>query len=167
MENEAVDRYNGRDGLFRALVFIFFLVGSLPGKSVVGGLLDALPAAETSVAVFAGLSLLALAFTGMPVGFAMLPVCALLAGAYVGFLAQYLVEGYLAGEADISVLILCAVFTPTFFVLAHGGMRCCGMVSKALERCGESAQTEYARAFIPMAAAIILAALTFYFVLKI
>lgn len=167
MEAEALDRYGGRDGLFRALVFIFFLVGAMPGKGLLAGLLEAPPGTETSAAVFALLVLLALTFTGLPAGFAMLPVCALLAGAYVGFLAEHIVRVYLAGGViDKSALILCAVFTPVYFVLGHGGLRCCGMLARALERCGESARAEYSKAFIPLAVAIVLMALAFYFVLR-
>lgn len=168
MEVEAVDRYSGRDGLFRALVFIFFLVGALPGKSIVSSFLDAPPGVEISIAVFALLSLLALAFTGLPVGFAMLPICALLSGAYVGFLAEHIVHGYLdSGALDKSSLILCAVFTPGYFVLSHGGMRCCGMLSMAFERCGESARAEYSKAFLPLAFAIVFMALAFYIILRL
>lgn len=168
MEAEAVDRFNGRDGLFRALIFIFFLVGSLPGKSVVSSFIEAPPGIEISMAVFALLSLLALAFTGLPVGFALLPVCALLAGAYVGFLAERIVAGYLdSGVLDKSALILCAVFTPGYFVLSHGGLRCCGMLSRAFERCGESARAEYSKAFLPLAIAIVFMALAFYIILRL
>ncbi len=168
MEIEAVDRYKGRDGLFRALIFIFFLVGALPGKSVVSGLLSTPPVIEISIAVFALLSLLALAFTGLPAGFAMLPVCALLSGAYVGFLAENIVTGYLdSGALDKNTLILCAVFTPGYFVLSHGGMRCCGMLSSAFERCGESARAEYSKAFLPLAFAIVFMALAFYIILRL
>lgn len=168
METEAFDRYNGRDGLFLALVFIFFLVGSLPGKSIVERFLSAPPSMGVSVAVFAALVLFALAFTGLPMGFALLPVCSLLAGAYVGFLAQHIVTGYVdSGAVDVGALILCAVFSPAYFVITHGGLRCCGMLSKALERCGESAQTEYSRAFIAIGSAIVFMALAFYFLLRL
>lgn len=168
MEAEAVDRYSGRDGLFRALIFIFFLVGALPGKSVVDSFLDTPPELEISIAVFALLALLALAFTGLPAGFALLPVCSLLAGAYVGFLAEHIVIHYLDnGTLDKCALILCAVFTPGYFVLGHGGMRCCGMISRALERCGDSARTEYSKVFLPPAIAIAFMALAFYIILRL
>ena len=168
MEIEAADRYNGRDGLFRALIFIFFLVGSLPGKSVVYKYLSAPPAAGVSIAVFVLLVLLALTFTGLPMGFAMLPVCSLFAGAYIGFLAQFIVTGYVdSGAVDTVAVILCAVFTPAYFAITHSGMRCCGMLSKALERCGESAQTEYSKALVPIALAVVFMALAFYFTLRL
>lgn len=168
MEIELADRYNGRDGLFRALIFIFFLVGSLPGKNVVDEFLSAPPSAGVSIAVFVVLVLLALSFTGLPMGFAMLPVCSLFAGAYIGFLAQFIVTDYVEnGAADIGAIILCGVFTPAYFVITHSGMRCCGMLSKALERCGESAQAEYSKTFLPIALAVVFMAVAFYFILRL
>lgn len=168
MEIEFTDRYNGRDGLFRGLIFIFFLVGSLPGKSLVDKFLSAPPSTGVSIAVFAVLVLLALSFTGLPMGFAMLPVCSLFAGAYIGFLAEFIVTGYVdSGAADMGLIVLCAVFTPAYFVITHSGMRCCGMLSKALERCGESAQNEYSKAFLPIAAAMVFMAIAFYFILRL
>lgn len=168
MEYDMTEAEKGREGLYSALVFIFFLVGSLLGKQVLAGSYPVDAPLTLSMAVYSVLTAAAIAFSGSPLGIALLPICSLASGVFTGVLADRIVLDYFnSAQPDIKPLLLCAAFAPAFFAVAESGMRSSAVLREALDRCGEPARAAYSRAFVPIILAGLALAAAFYMITRI
>lgn len=154
------------DGLRTVFIFLFFLLGALSSRTVLG---NVLPAGEDAIPK-AGLY--ALCFCAVPVfsssvwGTVLLPGCALVFGCVCGQHAAELVRTLYAGAGmELRSLLVCLTAVPLFFLLAVRGMRISGMLGAMLDRSGVQARADYNREYIPLILTVLTGMIAVYFLI--
>lgn len=155
----------GQDGICRAVIFCFFVAGS-----VLANLFDISIYTNDTAWLYILLLYCAPLAAGLFLssslqGTALLPFCALFYGLVLGQTARSELAKYVIGEQlDIKLILIAAICIPVFFIVSVGGMQISAMLNAALEKNGLSAKAKYMKEYIPLIVIVLAALLAVFFI---
>ena len=156
------DRY---DGVFRAIVFASFLLGSLSADRLLAASIARQEWLVFSPAVMAAAFGGVLILSSSILGSALIPVFTAFFGCVSGAEAARAVSSFYSGGApDVKALILSAFAVPLFFFAASSGMGTAAMLTQALVKSGTAAKAAFNQKYIPMTFAVAAVMLAVYFI---
>ena len=153
------------ESLHRAMIFLFFVAGSLLSKSFFSTLYQGEDEPLLQILFWIFPLCAALVLSSSVLGTALLPLGAMAYGGICGANAEQLVLAYYTGvEGDIKNIVLLMAVVPVFFLVAVKGMGTAELLNTMLDNSSQPNKAAYNREYIPLMITVTVTVLAIYLI---